>query len=407
MLKLKTLEIIKYFDVERTTLRFHDKRNVLLGKNGSGKTTLLKLISMILRGDLSELAKSEFELRFTLQDGKHNLDVWVRNSPRVAIVGASALLEQAVAAAFQAEAELRYQNAEQGKDITIRTRDGVSSVEPAREVFTKGRLDPTDPQYFIVCFFSLGWLPSLQEGAVRIDEGLGYLGHILGESASPVFTLRAPEGSFFSLQWGSTAPHFFGQRLASQREIDRVTFRNGEGIALLDRFVAHTRFHGAELRFDLIETAQHTTGNSVQLQFGNPALYCTRADGRRFDHHKLSFGQQRLWSILYYLACSPDCFIADEMVNGLHRDWIVTCLHELGDRQAFLTSQNPLLFDFLSFTSPEDVQQQFVLCKLDEQDPRRRMRWQQIPDKKAYEFFQAYRTGMQSVNEILEVEGLW
>ena len=52
--------------------------------------------------------------------------------------------------------------------------------------------------------------------------------------------------------------------------------------------------------------------------------------------------------------------IADELVNGLHHSWIEECIQAIGDRQTFLTSQNPLLLDYLSFASPEDVKRTSV-----------------------------------------------
>jgi len=75
-----------------------------------------------------------------------------------------------------------------------------------------------------------------------------------------------------------------------------------------------------------------------------------------------SYGQKRLLSFFAISDPCPEVLIADELVNGLHHEWIRACIDEVGDRQAFLTSQNPLLLDYLEFESAEDVQRGFVLC---------------------------------------------
>jgi ABC-type molybdenum transport system ATPase subunit/photorepair protein PhrA len=85
--------------------------------------------------------------------------------------------------------------------------------------------------------------------------------------------------------------------------------------------------------------------------------------GDFITYKRLSYGQKRLLTFFYYLASNPRFVVADELVNGLHYHWIAASVEAIGERQAFLTSQNPLLFDYLPLTSPEEVRSSFVLCR--------------------------------------------
>jgi hypothetical protein len=49
-------------------------------------------------------------------------------------------------------------------------------------------------------------------------------------------------------------------------------------------------------------------------------------------------------------------------VNGLHHRRIATSIEAIGQRQAFLTSQNPLLLDYIPIASADEVRRSFVLC---------------------------------------------
>ena len=108
-----------------------------------------------------------------------------------------------------------------------------------------------------------------------------------------------------------------------------------------------------------------------------------------------------------YIENNPYFVVADELVNGLHHKWIEFCLETCGARQLFVTSQNPILFDYLNFSSEEDLRQQFVLCGLDGNGGRPGMTWTQMSTAKAGAFYGAYERGVQYVSEILETEGFW
>jgi hypothetical protein len=108
---------------------------------------------------------------------------------------------------------------------------------------------------------------------------------------------------------------------------------------------------------------------------------------------------------LYYAAINKHIIVADELVNGLHHEWIDACVKEIGDRQAFLTTQSSLLLDQLVFNSPEEVSATFILCELDEKDGT--FIWRNMPMDLAHLFYNAYQVGFEHVSEILRVRGLW
>ena len=130
-------------------------------------------------------------------------------------------------------------------------------------------------------------------------------------------------------------------------------------------------------------------------------------DGTFITHERLSYGQKRLVAFFYYLACNPQIVIADELVNGLHHRWITAAIEAIGQRQAFLTSQNPLLLDYIPITSAAEVRRSFVLCRGEPRDGRPGWIWENMSEDDAQELFGAYGVGVEHVSEILQSRGLW
>jgi hypothetical protein len=121
----------------------------------------------------------------------------------------------------------------------------------------------------------------------------------------------------------------------------------------------------------------------------------------------LSFGEQRLFAYYYYLACSPQMLIADELSNGMHHEMVRGCIEAIGPRQAFLATQNPLLLDYLEFASLDAVRESFVLCSREPGEDREWMTMRQMSDDEGREFFGHYQAERSHVNEILRSLGLW
>jgi hypothetical protein len=156
-------------------------------------------------------------------------------------------------------------------------------------------------------------------------------------------------------------------------------------------------FHTADLRVDVTEQR-----NPPTIQIGNLVFRFWWEDGAFITHERLSYGQKRLVAFFYYLACSPDIVIADELVNGLHHRWITASIEAIGPRQAFLTSQNPLLLDYLPITSAEEVRRSFVLCRGEPRAGRPGWIWENMSESDAEELFSAYGVGVEHVSEILQ-----
>lgn len=163
-------------------------------------------------------------------------------------------------------------------------------------------------------------------------------------------------------------------------------------------------FASAEMTF---RATNDSPDDWVRVTYDSARFRFTLDDGQSFDERALSYGQKRLLSFLYYAAANPDIVVADELVNGLHYEWIDACLDEIKDRQSFLTSQSPLLLDFLPFSDIESVERAFLLCNVAGPGARRHFVWQNMTRAQAEDFHSAYRTRALQVSEILRTSGLW
>ena len=127
-------------------------------------------------------------------------------------------------------------------------------------------------------------------------------------------------------------------------------------------------------------------------------------------HDQLSFGQQRLFSFAWYLACNPDVAIADELVNGLHSEWIDWCVEALGDRQCFLTSQNPILVDSVPLSTEEDIRRGIILCDSvhDAASDTNELRWRQIDERESELIARALQNSrLDLLSDLLHALDLW
>jgi hypothetical protein len=175
-------------------------------------------------------------------------------------------------------------------------------------------------------------------------------------------------------------------------------------LAFLDRAAHVLGYDSASARFDVERLSPDPSQKIVRLS--NLRFFFKRP-GEEISHDLLSYGQKRLLAFFAHADASDDVIIADELVNGLHHEWITACLDEIGDRQAFLTSQNPLLLDFLRFDSVEEVRRTFILCERAQGESGAQLVWRNPTEEEAESFFLAYQTGIQRVSDILLTKGLW
>ncbi len=153
---------------------------------------------------------------------------------------------------------------------------------------------------------------------------------------------------------------------------------------------------------------QTPSPDRAEVDLGPPTFLLRRSDGTATSIRNLSFGQRRLFTFAWYLDSNSGPVVADELVNGMHYEWIEDCVRAMEGRQIFVTAQNPLLLDHVPFASASDVTSSFVLCRAEPSaDGRREVVWSHPSDAQATEFFRAYENGLLRVHEILRTEGLW
>lgn len=355
MLKLRRLQIDQYRNVRPCELRFNEGFNIVLGLNGTGKTTLLSLLSDLLRWHIGAISDGEpFRLRLDVtQDGRDQ----------------SLGLYQPITEAQELD---HRRHSELIRDSRIRFSEGLETLAEL-EAGEWGSLEDTKSQ------------------VLRVIPSPGNPSFILSAVGPPL-----------------------ERALRAQSARDRVVL-SAEDLPLLGEVARIEGFAAVSLHIERIEKVP--VGHQRWLhRYGRPRFYITRKDGSELYHDRLSRGQKRLLAFLYYLEANPDIVIADELVNDLHHAWIQHCVERIGNRQAFLTSQNPLLFDHLTFDSAEQVARSFVLCSTvsgsvisesEDLAQSEELIWRNPSEEEAESFFRAYQAGVLHVSEILRSKGLW
>jgi len=431
-MKLRTLTVHQFRDIAPgTSLTFSPSLNLVLGENGTGRTTLLELLSMVLGSDFSALIPEAFSLEYDVALPGMDIHVSVRNAP-----GSTAL---------EAETGSRTGLALRPRRAPPKT---PSELEPAMEVVLQlhgpdSRLvvhadsagmdcevdgQPAwsrtlewsllDRSVWTVLFLVAQYLAPevkarLQEllrrtfllGPARFDEALGtfealgtlkYAMERRGDEVFPVGVMALPT-------W---MPGWLRERVERETPGDALELRHDERErSFLARFVTLAGFATGTLRVELLEKRAFEGGG--RLAFGRFGFHFTRQDGSALTHAQLGHGQKRLLSFLYYLDVNEDFVIADELANGLHPVWVEACLGDIGPRQAFVTSQNPLVFSGLSPGSAEDVRASLILCERRLREGRERRAWVQPTAEVARRLFDAHREGTASLAELLRTHRLW
>ncbi len=260
--------------------------------------------------------------------------------------------------------------------------------------------------------FTSLWKPlfeliSLSNTLRRFDEGLDYFRDLTEQSPNSASIEGIKVNDSYASN--SSATRLISNSCARslledlQRNKDRATSSSSDSskIDYLKRFCRLAGFGQAQIGADLDEKRLVEGREVVTL---SPLRFTVTRNGSVLHHRHLSFGQRRLLAFLHYHDSTPSLLMADELVNGMHHEWIAECVHVMRDTQAFLSSQNPLLFDFLTFESAEDVASRFVSCELDEQH---RFVWRNMSEDDAREFYETHQAGLQHASEILRTRGYW
>lgn len=409
MLKLRRLRVEKFRSVVKDAeLQFSDGINVLLGQNGTGKTTLLELISMVVRSDFSSLAKEEFAIEYELSSPVEECVVVVVRNDRVTMAQVPRPVELGARDAFRPSAEV-FWGAERRPLLRYDAEHGLSvgDAPPRGPAGTRSPLERSFLVQFLledpgpVSNFAIHLLPAGK--AHRLDESLDLFRKV---------TRTADLMGDIGIRGGLLSPNPFAPPLVPDSIVEKLwvfhepqkpdySFTHND-LDLLATLKEMMGFSASELRLDVTE--EH---GAASMQLGNLVFRFWWEDGTFITHERLSYGQKRLVAFFYYLACNAYTVIADELVNGLHHRWITTAIDAIGQRQAFLTSQNPLLLDYIPITSAAEVRRSFVLCRREPRDGRPGWIWENMGEDDAQELFNAYGVGVEHVSEILQSRGLW
>jgi energy-coupling factor transporter ATP-binding protein EcfA2 len=421
MITLKTLKILRFRNVEPgTTLRFRDGYNVLLGKNATGKTTLLELLARAISLDLSPYSEEPFNIHFQLSNGATTLRVEAENTPVDAdsVYGASLLrgleapqlrLIPKVSLFLEKDGHpgLRYTSS--GASVEIQQGPGQRTMEyPLRfpildgnllyPILFSGSTKGNSLDYSTIQPFQIGRL-------IRFDESLTFFQRILTESRVHAWIARDGKVHAGTILAPNAVSAIVSKALTGRHNPATIPVAN---LPLLDRLNSLLGFRSAILYLERLEKTAATEESPEQVEYGNFRFEFTRYDKSTIDHSRLSYGQKRLLAFHFWLATFDGFAIADELVNGLHHEWISSSVEALDHRQSFLTTQHPLLLDYLRFDTEEAVAESFIVCKSTPAvAPPERMQWTNISERDAIAFYRAYRSGIQNVSEILVSRGLW
>lgn len=427
-----------------TELRFGDGVNVVLGKNGTGKTTLLRLLTHVARLDFSPYAREDCRVEATLKVGATQLDVQFRAElvPDSTVgqveqgdLRAPVRQRPLQAALWSFECHLIDMEAKLDWIATINSAGVRTAVGEGAERLSQG-LDAELSRHFGYRMFASLIAPQTAleiaqsqrrplrpelvdalncYAASRYDEALGTWNAILAEPHSippdgPVVSSiriwkRGDEPSAATYQYAHTPLGLClsGQFVGSNGFSTRAQPGSNQFASLTSALDVH----GIEGQARLTQSVTENGVTVADYEGWDFRIYLD--DKTIVSHDQLSFGQKRLFAFFWYLACIPHgVVIADELVNGFHHDWIAACLDEIGERQAFVASQNPLLMDFLTYESAGDIQTRFVLCSNEAREGGgHHWRWRNFDPDEAARFFAAYEGGIQHVNEILRLGGWW
>jgi hypothetical protein len=365
-----------------TRLDFADGINLILGHNGTGKTHLLDLLSVVLRGDLRPLQGEEFDLEWEIEvEGRWHLHLRARHRP----------------------SRRRGEAAESSLEHQVERPAGGGPLPPRKE-------RPVD-LFDGLLYTSLIWAHRPEEdtaalfevelfaGCFRLDEHLDLFRAIIARTGAERFTVFSTP--YEAARW---------RRLDGLDVIpygDLLPFNYTRGILWAETLQARLT-HGLSL-YHCAVSPRATGGvpaEGLEEFHGVDIHFQPRAKGPAFTQAEaLSFGQKRYFTWLYLSLCAPaGPLLADELSNGLHHGLIVECTDEIGDRQAFLATQEPGLLNHIELQSAEATRAALLFCRMDDEG---RWIWEKPSPAEAAEVFRAYEVGIQHLSDILLTQGLW
>lgn len=221
------------------------------------------------------------------------------------------------------------------------------------------------------------------------------------DSQAKVYPYQSRDSAFFP----RGLLHHWGEILREDPRLDPPEFQTSIRETSLAVFLELTDYSDILIRSGAPSRDRREDGVVELLKFGPPEFRILLANNRgEISAQALSYGEKRLLSFLWHLACDPSVIIADELVNGFHHAWIERCVELIGQRQAFLASQNPLLLDCLPLDSEADVRGCFITCRRNDDG---QMSWTNLTAEEAADFYRSYERQTRYTHEILRSKGLW
>ncbi|MFO0561191.1 MAG: AAA family ATPase [Polyangiales bacterium] len=405
--RLAWLHVHALDDIQEQRLQFDREINVILGKNGVGKTTLLNLLSNVLRWDFSAWNQRSFDVEYQFELGKWFWHVRVKNVR-------DRELDREGGAGYRAEVSLhaRYEEFELRCESD---RSGYRRViNGAERRFESVGLWPL---FLFSAHMDDAWSNSvgvvraplaISPDTTRFDEGLDVFRSMLGW-----ITAERP------LEWRSDGPAAWRGNRALEGELwrwllpekllaqpDAPVLVKHEQLGISQAFLEALDAVDVVANFGLPEV-QHQ-GDTTTVSVSSFELRMVRANGDVLRHTSWSWGQQRLVAFALYLAMNKHFVVADELVNGMHHDWIALCRRELEHRQSFVTSQNPIFVDYVDLDSIEQIQRSFILCGVKETSSGRTARtWRNMSEREATELWDARSSNFESTSETMRTRGWW
>ncbi len=414
--RLAWLVVHSFDDIREQRIEFDPRINVLLGKNGAGKTTLLEILARVITSDFSSWHQREFDVEY-----QYELNEWfwryrVKNTrdPSRDVEGRAGYRPDMSVHAHFEEFDLRAESdgrkCRWSDGVRDETHETVASLRLAFLAIQSGdeRGVYWNPRW------SLSMIRTGNRNQLgRFDEGLDFFRTLVDglSSENPfVMTIRESRPGAAdiwcpqTLQWLLLFLGLDGSEMLS-KPTQSVVF-SAEKLkisqAVLDALGAKDVFA------DLGRPEIVRNGDASTITLSSLALWMERKNGDTVKHPNWSWGQRRLVAFALYLAANLDAVVADELVNGMHHEWIELCLRELGDRQLFVSSQNPILVDLVELHSIEQVRRAFVLCEVVPTETGRTTReWKNLDEKGAEKLFELRSSSLQSTSEIMRFQGWW
>ncbi len=434
-MRLTRLKIIRHRWCAPTELILGAKRQLVLGKNGTGKTRLLELIARVCAGDLPWLMAEpiEFEAEWSVEETSPHFEGVVKGTLRLTFSCVHRPIQRPRLSAPSIEGA-------RSPDPVVQFRltfvaDSVSALPDVAWECKQGHVADSNGDGWMLDLVQSANLWSNTIGATvgiflndtakfdsglisrygvlyrvstsrRFDEALGEYNLVKSQSArafehsespgeSPPFVMWE-EGKLFS---GPVVVQKLGEGELSVPAMSVSFLRPVERV--LHYFPMDVRF-----RF-----AGSSGEGRRQFYFDDPRIFLhLPVNGDVITDKDLSFGEKRALSFLAYLYSGEGrhIIIADELMNGLHHSLGVALLDEIGDRQAFLATHEPVLMDNIDFQSADELRRSLIHCERNPDPKGPPFIWSQIDETKAARIFHQYDVAsIKHGHELLQDWGIW